>query len=113
MDSNATNAEYVGQKVVDEHDQEIGTVIDVAYDNDARTAGTPDEQPAWLVVDPGMFRAAHWMPVAGTYRSADGRIVTPWDRELVKHSPKASEDHLMTSDLVKRLEQHYETSTLT
>ena len=109
----ATNTEFVGQKVVDEHDQEIGTVIDVAYDNDARTAGTPDEQPAWLVVDPGMFRAAHWMPVAGTYRSADGRIVAPWDRELVKHSPKASDDHLMTSDLVRRLEQHYETSTLT
>jgi hypothetical protein len=59
-----------------------------------------------------MLRAAHWMPVAGTYRSADGRIVVPWDKELLKRSPKATDDHMMTPRLARDIEQHYEVSTL-
>lgn len=112
MDTNATHTEYVGHKVVDEHDHELGTVVDVAYDNDASEAGASVEQPSWLIVDPGKFRAAHWMPVAATYRSADGRIVVPWDREVVKHAPKATDDHVMTPRLAREIEQHYEVSTL-
>lgn len=104
--------DFVGHKVVDQHDREIGTVTDVAYDDDAATAGGAAERPTWLVVDPGMLRAAHWMPAAGTYRSADGRIVTPWDRELVKHAPKATDDHVVTPRLAHELERHYEVSSL-
>lgn len=104
--------DFVGHTVVDEHDHEIGTVTDVSYDDAADRAGSAGERPAWLVVDPGMFRAAHWMPAAGTYRSADDRIVTPWDRELVKHAPKATDDHLMTPRLAHELERHYEVSSL-
>lgn len=104
--------DYVGHKVVDEHDHEIGTVVDVAYDDATTGAGGVSESPSWLVVDPGMLRAAHWVPVAGTYRSASGSVVVPWDRELVKHSPKATDDHRMTPALERELAQHYEISTL-
>lgn len=100
--------EYVGHTVVDEHQHEVGTVVDAVYDNDASMAGSSDEQPMWLVVDPGKFRAAHWIPVTGTYHSASGSIVIPWDRELVKHAPKASGDHLVSDDLRRRLVRHYE-----
>ena len=104
--------DYVGRTVVDERHRVIGTVVDVVYDNDVRGAGSTGERPAWLVVGPGMFRAAHWMPAAGTYRSADDRIVTPWDRELVKRAPKASDDHVVTPRLAGDLHRHYEVSTL-
>ncbi|HSJ91781.1 MAG TPA: hypothetical protein VK917_06915 [Ilumatobacter sp.] len=103
--------DYMGHMVVDEHDQEIGTVVDVTYDDASGTAGSLSESPSWLVVDPGLFKAAHWVPVAGTYRSASGNIVVPWDRELVKHSPKAADDHRMTPELERELSEHYEVAT--
>ena len=118
MEPNATNhehapnREFVGHTVVDEHDHEVGTVVDVAYDDGMGQAGSTSEHPAWLVVDPGLFRAEHWVPVTGTYRSAADDIVIPWDRELVKHSPKASNDHLMTPELAHDLALHYEIATL-
>jgi hypothetical protein len=110
--NDATFPDYVGHAVVDEHDHEIGTVVDVAYDDDSSGAGSLAETPSWLVVDPGMFKAAHWVPVAGSYRSASGSIVVPWDRELVKHSPKATDDHRMTPALERELSEHYELDTL-
>lgn len=108
----AAQPEYVGHTVVDEHDHEIGTVIDVAYDDASSGAGAVSEEPRWLVVDPGLFKAAHWVPVAGCYRSATGSIVVPWDRDLVKHSPKATDDHRMTPALEHELAAHYEISSL-
>lgn len=106
------HVDHVGRTVVDEHQHVIGIVVDVVYDNDMPGAGASGEQAAWLVVDPGMFRAAHWMPAAGTYRSADGRIVTPWDRALVRRAPKANDAHVMTPGLAHELERHYEVATL-
>lgn len=103
-----SSSDFVGHAVVDEHDQRIGTVVDVAYDDAPRGAGSPSESPSWLVVDPGRFRAPHWVPVAGSYRSSAGSIVVPWDRELVKHAPKATDDHLMTPTLERQLAAHYE-----
>lgn len=108
----AGQPEYVGHTVVDEHDREIGTVVDVAYDDASGGAGASSEAPRWLVVDPGLFKAAHWVPVAGSYRSASGSIVVPWDRELVKHSPKADDDHRMTPALEEELSTHYEIGSL-
>ena len=107
-----THPDYVGHTVVDERAQEIGKVIDVAYDDSSSGAGGLSESPSWLVVDPGVFKAAHWVPVAGTYRSASGNIVVPWDRELIKHSPKATDDHRMTPALERELTEHYELATL-
>jgi hypothetical protein len=104
--------DYVGHTVVDEHDHEIGTVVDVAYDDASSGAGSQTESPSWLVVDPGMFKAAHWVPVAGSYRSASDNIVVPWNRELVQHSPKAADDHRMTPALERELGQHYEIATI-
>lgn len=104
----ATEPDYAGHKVVDEHDHEIGTVVDVAYDDATSGAGATTETPSWLVVDPGMLRAAHWVPVSGTHRSASGSIVVPWDRDLIKHAPKATDDHRMTPALARQLTDHYE-----
>ena len=104
----AAQPEFVGHPGIDEHDHQIGTVVDVAYDDSSSGAGAVSESPTWLVVDPGMLRAAHWLPVAGTYRSASGSIVVPWDRDIIKHSPKATDDHRMTPALERQLTEHYE-----
>lgn len=109
-DTGSPHHDYVGRTVVDEHQHVVGTVVDVVYDNDAPGAGQAEEQPTWLVVDPGMFRAAHWMPATGTYRSSDDKLVTPWGRDVIKRSPKATDDHVVTPRLVHALERHYETA---
>lgn len=110
-DDDVTHVDHVGRTVVDEHQHVIGIVVDVVYDNDGPVAGAAKDQPGWLIVDPGMFRAAHWMPAAGTYRSDDGRIVTPWDRDLVRRSPRATDAHVITPRLAHELEHHYGVAT--
>lgn len=111
--SDTPDVDFVSHTVVDEADHTIGTVVDVVYDDRSDSAGSADERPAWLVVAPGRFKAQHWVPVAGSYRSATGNVVVPWDREIVKHAPKASGDHLLTARLRDELRAHYELDTLT
>lgn len=107
---------YTGHDVVDEQGQRIGRVVDVIYDDD-QPASAPVEsqgdlgqfgrQPSWLVVDPGILRSTHYLPVAGSYRTGDGTIVTPWDRDWVKAAAKAHNDHIMTREQREELLAHY------
>lgn len=99
-------AVYTGHDVIDEQGNKLGKVTDVIYDD---TAETVDEtrRPSWLVVDPGMLRAAHYVPVAGSYRTADGTIVTPWDKDWVKAALKAGHDHVLTREERDELTAHY------
>jgi hypothetical protein len=103
---------YTGHDVIDEQGNTVGRVTDVIYD-DADVGppldadGMAGRQPTWLVVDPGLLRAAHYMPVAGSYRTADGTIVTPWDKDWVKSATKASSDHILTREQRDDLMSHY------
>lgn len=99
---------YTGHDVVDERQNKIGTIIDVVYDDatDPARAGAADE-PTWLVVDPGLLQAAHYVPVAGSYRSDDGVVVVPWDKAWVKSAPKAKRDHVPSHDARTELRAHY------
>lgn len=104
-------AVYTGHDVIDEQGNHLGRVTDVLYDDDAAPldpAG-PDgvRRPSWLVVDPGLLRAAHYVPVTGSYRTAEGTIVTPWDKDRVKAALKASHDHILTRDEREGLLTHY------
>jgi sporulation protein YlmC with PRC-barrel domain len=101
---------YTGHDVIDEQGNHVGRVTDVMYDDES-TDSVAVRQPTWLVVDPGLLRAAHYMPVAGSYRTADGTIVTPWDKDWVKSAIKASNDHILTRDQRDELLAHYTMSS--
>jgi uncharacterized protein YrrD len=93
---------YTGHDVLDEQSNHVGKVTDVIYDEDSGLAA-----PSWLVVDPGLLRQAHYVPVEGSYRTDEGAIVVPWDKEWIKSSTKAIGDHVLTTDLRDELATHY------
>lgn len=106
----AEHAVYTGHDVIDEQGNKLGRVTDVIYDDtETTTVASVDgaRTPTWLVVDPGMLRAAHYVPVAGSYRTAEGTIVTPWDKDWVKAALKASHDHILSRDERDELLAHY------
>ena len=107
--SDFEGAVYTGHDVIDEQGNHVGRVSDVIYDDDAAQDTLIDgsRRPSWLVVDPGLLRAAHYVPVAGSYRTAEGTIVTPWDKDWVKAALKASHDHILTRDERDELMAHY------
>lgn len=103
---------YTGHDVIDERGDRIGQITDVIYDDPtADVIGDPliSPKPIWLVVDPGLLRAAHYVPVAGSSRSVNGDVVVPWDKEWVKSAPKARGDHLLSRLDLHDLAQHYST----
>ena len=102
----ATRPTYTGHHVLDERGDDIGRVVDVIY-TDPDNTDDGSMTPHWLVVDPGLLRSAHYVPIEGSYISDDGAVVIPWDKRWVKSAPKASGDHLLTHDQVVELEQHY------
>jgi hypothetical protein len=99
-----TGPAFTGHEVLDENSQHVGKVTDVIYDD---PASEPTVEPTWLVVDPGLLRAPHYVPVAGSYRTEDGAIVVPWNKEWIKTAVKASGDHILTAEEREELQQHY------
>ena len=89
-----------GHPVVDDHQEKVGTVSDVLYDEEG--------EPRWAVVDPGVMRAEKFVPVEGSYLSEDGEMVIPYSKDQVKHAPKAPRDHVLDSRTEVVLEEHYE-----
>ncbi len=91
---------YTGHGVIGPDDETIGKVTDVIYEHGATA-------PAWLVVNPGILQAEHYVPVEGSYVTDDGRIVLPFDKKWVKDAPKATGDHVVDGRLEKALVEHY------
>lgn len=91
---------YRGHEVVDDHTQKVGVVTDVVYD----VSG----QPEWIVVDPGVLRSSHYVPIAGSYVTEDGALTIPFSKSQVKSAPKAASDHIVTTELERQLLHHYE-----
>ena len=91
---------FTGRTAIDEHGDHLGEIADVVFDQQ-------DGQPEYLVVDPGVFRKAHYVPVEGTYETVEGDIVVPWDRHWFKLAPAARRSHALTSGERQELEAHY------
>lgn len=86
--------------VIDPKGKKVGTVVDLV--SDRRTL-----EPQWLVVDPGVFRAAHYVPVEGAYHSSEGDVVIPFERQIVMQAPRASRDHIVTAEIEREIIDHY------
>ena len=89
-----------GHPVLDDHHHKVGTVSDVLYDDHG--------EARWAVVDPGVLRAEKFVPVEGAYVTESGEMVIPYDKEQVKHAPKAPRDHVLDSRTEIELTRHYE-----
>jgi PRC-barrel domain protein len=89
-----------GHQVLDDHHQKVGTVSDVLYDERG--------EPRWAVVNPGLMRAEHYVPVEGSYMTNDGAVVIPYGKEQVKTAAKASRDHVLDAAVERELLEHYE-----
>ncbi len=93
---------FRGHQVIDTKGDTVGTVTDVLYDADAQP-----EKPSWMVVNPGIFRAEHYVPIDGAYATKDDRIVVPFDKRWIKAAPKASGDHVLNAPIRRELQVHY------
>jgi hypothetical protein len=91
---------YRGSDVVDPQQRLIGTIDDVVYDHD----GTP----TWAIVELGLLRSSHYLPVAAGYLADNGTFVVPYDKRTVKAAPKARRDHVLDRDVESELIEHYE-----
>ena len=89
-----------GLTVLDEKGAPVGFVSDVIYDNG-------DGAPTWYVVDCGWMRSEHYVPAEGSYVTSRGDVILPFQKRWVRASPKAAEDHVMTSDLRRALAVYY------
>ena len=99
-----TGPAYTGHEVLDENSEHVGKVTDVIYEE---AGGDIPSQPTWLVVDPGVLRTAHYVPAAGAYRTSEGAIVVPWDKDWIKSATKATRDHILTEEQRDELRTHY------
>jgi hypothetical protein len=91
---------FTDHAVLDRRGTKVGDVVDVVSDSSTL-------EPRWFVVDPGTLKAAHYVPVAGSYQTEAGDIVVPYDADSVKHAPKAHRDHIVTPELDHELREHY------
>jgi hypothetical protein len=93
-------AGYRGHDVVDPSHRLIGTISDVVYD--------PEGDPEWAVVDLGLLRSSHYLPIAAGCMSEAGEFVVPYDKKVVKSAPKADRSHLVDRTTSIELQRHYE-----
>jgi len=91
---------YRGHDVVDQDHRLIGTISDVLYDQSG--------DPEWAVVDLGLLRSAHYLPVVAGYMSERGDFVVPFEKRVVKNAPKADRSHFLDSSTARELVRHYE-----
>jgi PRC-barrel domain len=91
---------FRGHDVVDPNHRLIGTISDVVYDSGG--------DPQWAIVDLGLLRSSHYVPIPAGYMSESGEFVVPYDKKVVKAAPKADRSHLVDSITRSELHRHYE-----
>lgn len=94
------NAVFNHRVVIDSNGHKVGTVSDVV--SDAATL-----EPRWLVVDIGLLRSSHYVPVICAQHVPSGEIVVPFDKATVQHAVKAHGSHVLSSDEESDLAEHY------
>lgn len=92
--------QFRGHDVVDSDYRLIGTIDDVMYDQSG--------EPTWAVVNLGLLKSSHYLPVTSGYLAEDGKFVVPYDKRTVKSAPKAQRDHVLAPEVEAKLQEHYE-----
>ena len=89
------------REVLDRDGVRIGKVSDVLFDESSELS------PSWLVVNPGAFRAEHFVPADGAVTTDEQTLRVPYDIDTVRSSPKAPSDHVVPSAAKVVLRDHY------
>ncbi len=97
--SRAMRREYRGCDVVDPAHRLIGTISDLVMDG---------AEPRWAVVELGLLRSSHYLPLAAGRLSDAGEFVVPFDKRMVRESPQADRAHRPDESTRRRLRRHYE-----
>ena len=91
--------QYRGHSVIDQDRHMIGTIDDVLYDAEG--------SPTWAIVDVGLLRASHFVPIEVGYTADDGAFVVPFDKQTVTSAPKADRSHTIDPATETELRQYY------
>lgn len=91
---------FRGHDVVDPENRLIGTIDDVMYNQQG--------EPVWAVVNLGLLKASHYIPVASGYLAENGTFVVPYDKRTVRSAPKAARDHVLDPEVELELQHHYD-----
>ena len=86
--------------VIDHKGHVVGKMVNTVHEDS-------DGDPDFLVVDPGRFRACHYVPVDGSYTSVRGEVVVPFARWWVMCSPKADKGRVISRKTQTQLTAHY------
>jgi sporulation protein YlmC with PRC-barrel domain len=97
--SEQAEPQVLGRKMVTDHGEVIGRVSDVLID-DTTADG------AWAVVGTGLLRSERFVPLTSAYVATDGNVVVPYDKNMVKRSPRAG-DHVLTRAVRQELAEYY------
>jgi hypothetical protein len=92
-----------GTEVVNGDGDTIGKIASVIPD--PRTL-----EPKWLIVDPGLFRASHYVPAVDASVCADdgGEYHgVPYTRHTVTHAQRVGKDRYLTRDDEAELAEYY------
>jgi hypothetical protein len=100
MASKPESTALTGHNVVDMHNESVGTVTDVLYDDRAAT-------PMWAVVRTGRLSGEHFVPLEEAYLDVEGRLVVPFDKNDVKRAPRVRRAHILTPEARRELREHY------
>ena len=93
----------VGMKACGHDGETIGRIEDVFLDE--RT-----DEPAWVSLKVGLMGlGTAWAPLSGAHVSGD-RLVLPWSKDKVVHSPRVGSGWPLTDDDAQSLYQYYATS---
>jgi hypothetical protein len=98
--SHDTPPALAGHTVIDTELRPVGKVTDVLYDERERA-------PRWAIVQTGLLRSEHYVPLADSYLDEDDRLVVPHDRMSIKHAPRARRDHVVTREVARELRDYY------
>ncbi len=91
---------YTDLDVIDRGGEKVGTVSDVVSD-------TATLEPKWLIVDVGLMKTSHYLPVEAVQRNDEGQLIIPFDKETVKTATKPNKGHVLTPEDDRELREHY------
>jgi len=95
----ARDTHVLGHRMIDDRGSFVGWV------NDVLSVDPPDEA-AWAVVGTRWFGTERFVPLDEAYVAIDGNVVVPYDKNTIKHAPRAG-DHVLVRAVREALAAYY------